>query len=464
MNIVQVSTAVLVVGWWLLCIAAVAIGAVCTIQLNRSGRRGKGWIIFIVTVVVVFLTAIRNTVYLAYVTEYKHQHETAPTWYTYVVFAHLSYSTFLGLLLLVAAGYRITRLDLGEHTSRVFGIPPVVFVTGLLSDLMYYTVLKETKDETTSDDLSNTTAALVWFICTMVNLATLILAWVYIFDLLQQETEKLLKAEQQMNMKRTEATARDEQPLPDVVAISNSQRADLLPPGQNSSHLAEQPRFSDDGDVEAMASVFEKIHNDAKLTMLTRFGWAVSAYLVATVCAMFIPVFVPINVAAIVLLVQNLVHYIFIGSLVIIFRPRSDSPYLMIGASDNDAEDRGIDQLTTELAMVEDAPAVAGDVRRRDQVGGVDAAVAYSTKAAPSPLPRAPQRLPAAPLTAVPVLPPPNSAARTASPADSIKEEHIKNFSLDGEEEEVLEQMDEIHLSRSPANQPHNRGPSPRTE
>lgn len=64
-----------------------------------------------------------------------------------------------------------------------------------------------------------------------------------------------------------------------------------------------------------------------------------------------LPIFVNHVVQSTLLVLQFVVYYVFMIVLLIIFRPRESSPYLMIGFSEQDAEERGVTSLATGIAM-----------------------------------------------------------------------------------------------------------------
>ena len=56
----------------------------------------------------------------------------------YIPLSDVAQSAFLGLLLLLASGFAVTRADMGPHKAKVIAIPAVLLATGIVTDVMYF--------------------------------------------------------------------------------------------------------------------------------------------------------------------------------------------------------------------------------------------------------------------------------------------------------------------------------------
>lgn len=74
---------------------------------------------------------------------------------------------------------------MGQHRQKVLGVPAVLLVTGVVTDLIYYRTTATARGDADLLDLAGWEAGL-WFVCTMLNVVCLMLAWVYAFDIIGQ--------------------------------------------------------------------------------------------------------------------------------------------------------------------------------------------------------------------------------------------------------------------------------------
>lgn len=110
-------------------------------RLRRS--RSQGWTLYKVILAVLTVTALKMTAYTLWVTSVTLQSRlslVSGLYYLYIPFKEAAQAAFLGLLLLLASGFCITRADMGQHKSKVYGIPAIWFVTGVVTDVLYYKV------------------------------------------------------------------------------------------------------------------------------------------------------------------------------------------------------------------------------------------------------------------------------------------------------------------------------------
>jgi hypothetical protein len=107
------------------------------------GSRSKGWTLYKLLLGTLAATAAHAAAYLAYASAFRARGESGLVtglYLAYVITDEASSAAFLGLLLLLASGYCITRSDMGQHRGKVLGVPAVYLVTGLITDIIIFKV------------------------------------------------------------------------------------------------------------------------------------------------------------------------------------------------------------------------------------------------------------------------------------------------------------------------------------
>ncbi len=105
--------------------------------------RSKGWALYKIILAVLSAQALKLTFYLAYAASFKGRGDSGlvtTLYLAYIPFSELAQASFLGLLLLLASGFSITRADMGQHKAKVVGIPSILLVTGIVTDIIYFQV------------------------------------------------------------------------------------------------------------------------------------------------------------------------------------------------------------------------------------------------------------------------------------------------------------------------------------
>lgn len=198
---------------------------------------------------------------------------------------------------------------------------------------------------------------LIFFICIMANMMAFILAWFYIFETVQKERERLeggvgaglAPEEEQQESAHAAAPGYPPPTLPvsrDTVGHAAIPTQVLLDQGANASHLY---GATDDVDADEPKTVQDRIENRDKLRLIRTFFYGVSAYVIATLIVIFLPVFVPAIVDRVILALQNALLFIFMAALLWTFRMRNSNAYLVL----NDAV--GL-ETTTELGVLSSDP------------------------------------------------------------------------------------------------------------
>jgi hypothetical protein len=271
----------------------------------------------------------------------------------------LATASFLGLLLVLAAGYCITRNNLGPYKLQVIGLPVLILVTGVVTDYINFQMLQATNDELVLMELAGWEAGL-FTVCLFAKIAAFMFWVVYIFEIIEVEVDAL-RAQRELNLVRNAAPTSTVAPFPaeDGIALpfhphsSSTVASDphaappagmdpdfvraaadegivayknLLGPGQNMSHIP-------GADVEAqeITTVADMLNFEAKSNMYKKFTKGFGVYILAQLCVFLSPVFIIDIVQDVITLFQFLVVYGFLAALLWLFRPLEDSPYLLMG-------------------------------------------------------------------------------------------------------------------------------------
>jgi hypothetical protein len=268
-----------------------------------------------------------------------------------VVVEDVAESVFISLLLAIAAGFSITRPSLGPHRAKVVLVPLLYCVTALTVDLTEEWAAIKGVDVDAGGALSPS-GALVFNICQVVALVALLLAWVMIFDVVARERAALSGGAEGIVGAGGAATGAR------AAAVSSAPgHAVALPPDVEA---AARERGSDLTDVYAVVSgdagadegktAADVVEANAKRAMLGAFVAGVTAYVGVRAAAILVPLVVLSSpdqtdaaVTAIVI-AEDAARWLFLAALAWIFRPRPDSPYLMVG--------EGGGEVTTELGVM----------------------------------------------------------------------------------------------------------------
>ncbi|PNW81690.1 hypothetical protein CHLRE_06g256400v5 [Chlamydomonas reinhardtii] len=307
--------------------------------------------------------AIQTSAYVGYADHVQRGHSGLVGYLVYLFFFNVARATFLAVLLVVASGYCITRSDLGPHRQHVVFVPVTVLVTGLITDYSFFALQSSPNADTYDLSTMSTLAASMWFVCSVLNLAALILAWLYIFEALGKEVTALdedykARTGRLEEERRAEAAAE----AAAVAAMAGHPGyAALAPPGGVAVGLPVVAPHTAAADVEAGGpggghegeTVADHIAYNAKRTLLSRFSAGVAAYLVADICVLLLPAFFNHVVQSTLQALLFLCYLVFTLVLLVLFRPQEASSYLMVGFSEEDAEEKGVNQLSTGIAMSE---------------------------------------------------------------------------------------------------------------
>ncbi|GIL92264.1 hypothetical protein Vretimale_18464 [Volvox reticuliferus] len=328
-------------AWWSLWLFA------CAYAVLRRKVVSRAWFVYTALLFVICCNGIQSSAYAGYASHALKGHSGLVGYLIYLFFFNVSRSTFLAVLLVIASGYCITRSDLGPHKQHVVFVPTAVLVTGLITDFSFFVLASGPNADTYDISEMNTLVASVWFVCAVLNLAALILAWLYLFEALSKEVVGL----EEDYKRRTGQLSDDLQPgaanpFTDAYAPLGRGPGKVPSPAQPRA-MAQNPEAADaDGQTVA-----DHLAYTAKKKLLARFSLGVSSYLAAEICIVLLPLFVISVLQSTVQVLQFVVYFIFMAVLIVIFRPQEQSSYLMIGFSEEDAEERGVNHLLTGIAI-----------------------------------------------------------------------------------------------------------------
>lgn len=339
--------------------------------IRHRAVRSRGYQLFWALVGSAALFVVQEVVLVILVAESSGQWVNRATLGAYIFFADLATSYWFGILLAVAAGYCITRTALGPHKTVVILIPLIYFATSLVVDYVLYWIrgFDAFTDQATyyaevPEDAAarvGGTTGFIYLICLLGNTMVMLLAWFFIFDTIQKQKDVLEQGHPDVSAVGpagagpTQAGSR-ELPVSSSVAGAGGdadgtvggQAVLLDEPGMaNVSHL-----YVDvvEADLDAPKTFQDKVDEREKLRLIRRFFYGVCAYLIATIAVVFLPLFVPSVVDRTILVLQNLVLWLFLAALLWTFRMRQGSPYLLMDDAAAEAGDLGAP--TTELGVL----------------------------------------------------------------------------------------------------------------
>ncbi|BDA47005.1 hypothetical protein COCOBI_09-4600 [Coccomyxa sp. Obi] len=364
---------------WVLLFAAALTDTIRHRHVKRRGHQLQRGVLFVICAFIV-----QDILLLAYAAQKSAEDpHTQRIYLAYIFFTDFADSSFIALLLLIAAGYCITRDNLGPYKQKVLYIPAVYLFTTLVVDYIINAVkstapgaeLSEEQDIDIRDGFSGW-EWIVLNICEIASILALILAWVYIFDTVLKEREKLESPQEGI----VGAVPRDvENPsAPEQAVSTNGATGRATGPSNGNVHADEgvghnvdlpaevlldgNTVLSDhyaevtDNDTDAVKTVEERLDHRSKLRLMSQFMFGVGGYIIARIAAILLPLFF-VNqpgqedlAIRIVLILENVVLWAFLAALAFIFRLRPDNPYLLLDEfGEGNATDGG---LTTELGVM----------------------------------------------------------------------------------------------------------------
>ncbi|KFM22745.1 hypothetical protein F751_2936 [Auxenochlorella protothecoides] len=375
-NRVWLNVAYLAPRWavWTLLLVVASIDA-----CRHRHVRSRGWQLYAVLLGATGLFVVRDTFLFAYAVSGVGPDWARSAWFgAYIFFSNLAEAYFIWILIIIAAGYCITRSDLGPHRAVAISIPAIVFVTSLVVDYVLYSMrgfeafsdqsvtvvcvegVEDPENPCTPGEELGAATGLVFFICIMANMMAFLLAWFFVFETVQKERERLEGGDPYQQEEESPAAAPG---LPVSRAgggLTNGHAAGvghaavptqvLLEEGRNASHLY---GATEGRDADEPRTVQDRIETRDKLRLIRTFFYGVSTYVVANLFVIFLPIFVPTVVDRVILALMNGLLLIFVSVLLWTFRMRAGNAYLVLG------EAVGM-ETTTELGVLSAPPKRAG--------------------------------------------------------------------------------------------------------
>ena len=301
--------------------------------------RSRGWQLYAVLLLCTFLFVLRDAILLIFALEH-HSLDTAnmhaAAFGAFIFFTDLSESVWIGTLLAVSAGYCITRSSLGPHTGVVIVIPSIFFVTSIVTDFVFYSVAgfnafsadPQKFYEATTEGQIKIASNILFFICLIASIMSYLLSWFYIFDTITTERLALEKGPQDPStlpaipISEGHGEGHVAEPIPGAA---------LLEPGMNASHLYGDVNVED---LDARKTIADKVADREKALLLKRFFYGVCGYVIASMAAFLLPVFLPSVVDRTILIIQNVVLLLFVAALLFTFRMREGNQYLNLVEAD----------------------------------------------------------------------------------------------------------------------------------
>ncbi|KDD76711.1 hypothetical protein H632_c131p2 [Helicosporidium sp. ATCC 50920] len=300
----------------------------------------------------------------------------------FIFFSDVAESYFFWVLIAIAAGFCITRSDLGPHKTVSLVIPGIFFLTSLVVDYVMFGLRGQdafsdvyesgpicVQGEAPGDaDLPCDPSAevspvegLVFFVCIVANMMAFMLAWFYVFETVQKERERLqlsLDGEQAAEAQLGALPLSHAGLAPPLGAAPAAGGEQRLPTAHADLYLeaGEAPALygtAGDEDLDAPKTVQDRLELGEKIRLLRAFFYGVSAYVVATLLVLFLPVFVPTVVDRVIFVLQNALLWLLCAVLLWAFRMRAGNSYLVL--------DEGTAEAATELGVLAPRSEYASD-------------------------------------------------------------------------------------------------------
>eukprot|EP01025_Chloroclados_australasicus_P022105 TRINITY_DN22961_c0_g1_i12.p1 TRINITY_DN22961_c0_g1~~TRINITY_DN22961_c0_g1_i12.p1 ORF type:complete len:477 (-),score=39.20 TRINITY_DN22961_c0_g1_i12:1533-2756(-) len=315
---------------------------------NRKFR-GTGWQLFRLLFLALTLQFIADAVLLGYDDAKQNEWNNRLTGIlgAHIFFAALSQSVFFMVMLLISSGFGITRKHLTGLHCQIFLLPLIFFTVCLM---MNYTFLRFQGREffdvnSSSQELKdlNNTEKVISFFTFVVYLFSMVLIWIYILDLAAKEIGFLTGEISELEDSGERGPRRGPQGYVNNGQNGASQPVDVEQDGNRLQGIGPTPIRSDP--LEALDSVVpanlrqqeqqpspaENQSIQVKVRLLRRFSRAAAVYVVFNACLLVLPMFIPSSgFVAFMVVTCNLVLWFVYIWLVILFRPRKDSPYLLL--------------------------------------------------------------------------------------------------------------------------------------
>lgn len=366
--------------------------------LRHRHIRGRGWQLQRGLVILLSLVVAVEIWQLIFAATFS-----IPVLGLYVVFADISDSFFLCLVLLISCGYSITRDSLGWYKGKVLGLPITYGVLILVVDII---ILRDNPaaffnfEDTDavpavngtgrySEDSSDTgieagsaALSLVVVFAAVASLLCWVLGVLFVFEFVKAECQSLEDAITALQRggqggaaqgasavagETVEGGEDPTSPVPNTTfgGMGDPDADGLDTPDQQQERPGDP--YGPPPNVQEVQTVEDAVSHRDKSNILKRFRVGVYCYAVAYFLVIVLPVFLADGLLPQTLLhIFNLVAWGFTAWLVWIFRLRENSPYLLL---DDEGRVRGevagtaldMSQLDTELGVMSPAEEAVSD-------------------------------------------------------------------------------------------------------
>lgn len=275
--------------------------------------RVYGWQLFASVFVLVCFTVLQSVVSIMYNLFIYSQGFCLAL----IFFDNLVFSAFIGLLMLISYGWKITHDSLGDGAISVKVAPVLFFVSSIIHDFI---IQIETKGTGYLDinQMGPVESNFLMF-SSLFYIFTVVYMLFWIFETIQMEKtilEEKIVATLNNNEEQTGGSSNN----------NGNNNA-----GGGGGAVTEMKDFDDIEREESDSDDDNQyIPNTAKLTLLTRFFYAVTNYFLA-IC--LLKIFVIFNfgiMSTAVLIYHDVVFFAFVAVLAYLFRLREHSPYFLV--------------------------------------------------------------------------------------------------------------------------------------
>lgn len=293
--------------------------------LHHRGEKVYGWQLYAAVFFVISTIVLKDASSLMF----RFFYDSSFFCYLLILFFDLVYASFIGLLMLISYGWKITHDRLGEGALSVKIGPVVFFASSIVHDIII-------QHETQGSRYLNVSSLPTWevnllMISSLLYIFTVVYMLFWVFETVQMEKivleEKICKS-----LTKSREPGKDA----DEVEIGGAYRPNPTRSSTGPNGEIKMMNFNEiERDHEQSDDENQFIPNTAKLTLLTRFFYAVINYFIAICLIKIIVIWNFGIVTTAVLIYHDIVFYVFVAVLAYIFRLREHSPYFMVGAQDN---------------------------------------------------------------------------------------------------------------------------------
>eukprot|EP00128_Syssomonas_multiformis_P007288 Colp12_sorted_trinity150504_noHs@6559 len=317
----------------------------------------KGWQLHRSIFAVLTVIAVKEIFTLAYVVPGS---DNSALYMFLIVLYALADVAFLCLLMVISAGWCITRDTFGQYKATVIIGPLVYFISKCIADYIIEVENGHNKDPSENITVSSETMRNILLAASACNLFTLFYLWAWIFQTARIESRELEVKIQSRQAQAQHVDLEDINPdapvpydAPPPYSLTEASPAPI--PGAEQEEREDDERQSEDGDADVANGTIPDV---AKHRLLRQFQVNMSLYFVALVFLLLWTTWTR-RTSPVLLIISDLIALVFLASLSFMFRLRSTNPYFVL----SDYTEEGIE--------LEDANVVGVHAEHPDQVDEV---------------------------------------------------------------------------------------------